>query len=103
MSRLKRATLAVLWCLSLCSFASAADEPKFKLGTDSQRHDGVPQGKVTEHEWKSKVFEGTTRKYWIYVPAQYDGSAAANVMVFQDGHAYVGERGNFELLSFSTI
>jgi enterochelin esterase-like enzyme len=95
MSKIQRSVAAVLCCLSLCAVASAADEPKFKLSADSQRKDGVPQGKVTELEWKSKVFEGTTRKYWTYVPAQYDGSAPANVMVFQDGHAYIGEKGQF--------
>lgn len=95
MSKSTRAALALICCLSFCLLALAADEPTFKLGVDSQRQTGVPQGKVTEHEWKSQVFEGTTRKYWIYVPAQYDGSMAANVMVFQDGHAYVGEKGQF--------
>ena len=57
------------------------------------RHEGVPKGSVTKDEWHSKVFPGTVRDYWVYVPAQYDGKKPACVMVFQDGHAYVDEDG----------
>jgi enterochelin esterase family protein len=53
---------------------------------------------ASRHEtWKSKIFEGTIREYWVYVPAQYDGSTPAAVMVFQDGHAYVNEKGWFRV------
>ena len=76
--------------------ASLAAEP-YKHGPDSERQDGVPQGKVTKHTWKSKIFEGTTRDYYLYVPAQYDGNTPAAVMVFQDGHTYVGEKGDFRV------
>ena len=66
----------------------------YKLGPDSQRHDGVPQGKVTAFMWtNSTVFPGTFREGWVYVPAQYDGSKPAAVMIFQDGHAYSDEKG----------
>ena len=60
---------------------------------DSQRQEGVPVGKVTRHEHRSKIFEGTLRQYYLYVPAQYKASEPAAVMVFQDGHAYVDEKG----------
>ncbi len=55
----------------------------------------MPQGQVTKHVWKSKVYPGTIREYYVYVPAQYDpkGTEKAAVMVFQDGHAYVDEKG----------
>ena len=56
----------------------------------------VPAGTVTQHRWtESKVFPGTVRDYWVYVPAQYDPSQAAAVMVFQDGRTYVNEAGDF--------
>lgn len=74
--------------------ASAADD--YVLGPDSQRQDGVPQGQVTQKKWTStKVYPGTERDYWIYVPAQYNKDQPANLMVFQDGGAYVGEQGQF--------
>lgn len=67
---------------------------EYTLGPDSQPHDGVPKGTVTRHTWNtSKIFPGTTRDYWVYVPAQYDGSKPACVMVFQDGAGFQGERG----------
>lgn len=56
----------------------------YPLGVDSQRQPGVPQGTVTRHEWRSEIFPGTVRDYFVYVPAQYTGDAAAAVMVFQD-------------------
>jgi enterochelin esterase family protein len=37
--------------------------------------------------WSSKIFTGTTRDWWVYVPAQYNGANPAAVMVFQDGAA----------------
>ena len=65
----------------------------YPLGTDSQRQPGVPQGVVTKHEWRSTIFPGTDRAYWVYVPAQYTPDKPANVMVFQDGGGYVNETG----------
>ncbi|HLQ47000.1 MAG TPA: alpha/beta hydrolase-fold protein, partial [Planctomycetaceae bacterium] len=74
----------------------AADDP-FPLGPDLQKQAGVPEGKITQHTWTSKIFEGTTRDYYVYVPAQYDGSQPAAVMVFQDGHTYVNKTGRFRV------
>ncbi|MBI1368429.1 MAG: esterase family protein [Planctomycetes bacterium] len=79
------------------TMAAHADEP-YQLGPDSMRHDGVPVGKVAMDVWKSTdVYPNTIRRYWVYVPAQYDGSKPAAVMVFQDGHAYVDENGQFRV------
>jgi enterochelin esterase-like enzyme len=88
-----RLMMCTLW-LALSSALVAGDE-EYVLGPDSQRQEGVPQGAVTEHIWKSQVFEGTIRRYWVYVPAQYKAESPAALMVFQDGHAYVGEQGRF--------
>jgi len=81
--------------LALLPASRAAGQ--YAHGTDSQEHPGVPQGKVTEHTWTSKVFPDTVRKYWVYVPAQYDGKTPACVMVFQDGQAYVNRKGDFRV------
>ena len=76
---------------------SVADDD-YKLGPDSERHEGVPKGEVTKHEWtESKVFPGTTRDYWVYVPKQYDEKTPACVMVFQDGGGYMNEKGQFRV------
>ena len=51
--------------------------------------DGVPKGKLTKlMPWKSQIFPGTTRDWWVYVPAQYKEDQPACVMVFQDGGGY---------------
>ena len=68
----------------------------YKICPEATAKDGVPQGKVTEHEFKdSQVFKGTTRKYWVSVPEQYDGKTPAAVMVFQDGQWYKDGKGQW--------
>jgi enterochelin esterase-like enzyme len=64
---------------------------------DSERQQGTPSGEVTKHEWRSEIFAGTVRDYWVYVPAQYRRETPAGVMVFQDGHHYVAEDGPFRV------
>jgi enterochelin esterase-like enzyme len=50
---------------------------------------GVPKGKLVHQQpWESKIFTKTKREWWVYVPAQYDGSQPICVMVFQDGSGY---------------
>jgi enterochelin esterase-like enzyme len=88
--------LLVLYAMASLSLPAAADD-MYTLGDDSQRHEDVPRGKVTEHEWNSDIFEGTIRRYWVYVPDQYDAAEPAAVMVFQDGHTYVDEQGQFRV------
>src|SRR5947209_14990437 len=43
----------------------------YKLGPDSMPQAGVPRGELTKYKWESKIFPGTVRDYWVYVPAQY--------------------------------
>lgn len=70
----------------------------YEHGVDSQLNSSVPQGTVSQHVWTdSKVFAGTKRRYSVYVPAQYDGKAPAALMVFQDGHAFEGNTGEFRV------
>ena len=58
---------------------------EYPYGPDSQRQPGVPQGTVTQYTWTSKIFPGTVRDYWVYVPAQYTPDKPACVMLFEDG------------------
>ena len=72
---------------------AAAAEP-YELGPDAKVQPGVPQGEIYPGRWvSSKVYPGTQRDYWIYVPKQYDGSEPACVMIFQDGRGYVDKQG----------
>lgn len=66
--------------------ALAAAEENYDVDPDSLPQKGVPQGEIKgPFPWKSKIFPGTEREYWIYVPAQYDKEKPACVMVVQDG------------------
>jgi len=83
-------------CISLFLFSChTAAQDDYVLGADSKPQDGVPKGNVTEHQWKSNIFKGTIRRYYVYVPAQYNAAKPAALMVFQDGHAYVDSKGQF--------
>lgn len=67
---------------------------RYRLGPDSKPQEGVPQGKLEgPFEQKSEIFPNTIRKYWIYVPAQYDGSKPACLLVFQDGGRAINPNG----------
>jgi sugar lactone lactonase YvrE/enterochelin esterase-like enzyme len=64
--------VAILACTPLF-----ADEPK---------QPAVPKGEVTKYTFdKSKIFPGTVRTYWVYVPKQYDPAKPACLYVNQDG------------------
>jgi enterochelin esterase-like enzyme len=67
----------------------------YKLGPDSLKQDGVPHGKIVGPvTLPCKVYPGTAHTYWVYVPAQYDKSKPASLMVFNDGQAFKNEDGD---------
>jgi enterochelin esterase family protein len=71
---------------------------RYAHGPDSFRQPGVPQGTILEHDWStSRVFPGTNRRYWVYVPAQYTASKPASLMVFQDGQLYLDPEGEMRV------
>ncbi len=81
--------LSGIWFVSLAftgAFPAFSAEEKYPLTADSQRQEGVPEGKVHgPFAWQSTIFPGTERNYWLYVPAQYDGTKPACQMIVQDG------------------
>ena len=95
---MKIAIAAIISLFALSPGLAEDEKPKpkeYPFGEDSMPKEGVPAGKVTKHQLRSEVYPGTIREYFVYGPDQYDakGDEAAAVMVFQDGHAYVGETG----------
>ena len=90
---LRRCFLAV--AILMMSGTAAAQE--YSLGPGSQRLPGVPTGVVTAFRWTSRIFPGTTRDYWVYVPAQYKPSIAAALMVFQDGNEFQNLKGSYRI------
>ena len=63
--------------IAVSTIAFAADPPPSAA---------APKGDVTKYSFdQSKVFPGTVRDYWVYVPKQYDPAKPACVHVNQDG------------------
>jgi enterochelin esterase-like enzyme len=61
----------------------------YEAHPDSRERAGVPKGSLKQMPaWASRIFDGTTRDWWVYVPAQYKADTPAAVMVFQDGSGY---------------
>src|SRR5215217_7381814 len=80
-----------------CSFGAPTDDV-YKLGPDSLPQEGVPQGKVTEWaQLSSEAYPGTLHDYCVYVPAQYDGTSPAALMIFQDGQAFLRPTGDYRV------
>jgi gluconolactonase len=64
----------------------------------TQRVATAPVGRVERFEFNtSKVFPNTRRDGWVYLPAQLDPKKPAALMVFMDGHAYVGTNGQIRV------
>jgi enterochelin esterase family protein len=77
--------------------APAAPNPDafYKLGPDSLEQEGVPKGKIRgPFTLQSNAYPGTQHTYWVYVPAQYNSSTPASLMIFNDGQAFIAPTGN---------
>ncbi|MCX6594248.1 MAG: SMP-30/gluconolactonase/LRE family protein [Acidobacteria bacterium] len=78
--------------------AGLAAQTVYQFTADSERQPNVPLGQVTKYQWSaSKLYPGTVRDYWIYVPAQYQAGKPACLMILQDGQSYVDEKGGIRL------
>lgn len=80
----------------------SAQVEHFAPHPDNQERAGVPKGMVKQMPaFESKVFAGTTRDWWLYVPAQYKPDSPAALMVFQDGGSYLWSATTFDNLIHS--
>src|SRR5262249_50045832 len=80
-----------------CVLAAPTDAV-YRIGPDSEPDEGVPQGNIVgPMTLASQVFPETTRNYWVYVPAQYDAAKPASLMIFQDGHAFLNQKGDYRI------
>ncbi len=79
-------------------FGGSFDVPG--LGPMSYAMPGVPQGKLSEKRVNvSKIYDGMKSEYWVYVPAEYDASVPAALMVIQDGESYTHRDGRLQALN----
>jgi enterochelin esterase family protein len=67
----------------------------YQIGVDQTERPGVPKGQLKGPFVlpDSKAYPGTQHTYWVHVPAQYDPSVPAHLMIFQDGQAYIDMNG----------
>jgi enterochelin esterase family protein len=59
---------------------------------DSYAQRGVPTGELSEKmvHVSKKIYRGMETNYWVYLPAQYDPSTPAALMIWQDGQLLAG-------------
>lgn len=63
-----------------------AQQETYPVPPEAVTNEDVPRGAVEgPFEFRSKIFPGTVRKYWVYVPAQYDSAKPPCLMIVQDG------------------
>lgn len=62
---------------------------------DSYAQPGVPKGKLSEKmtHVSKKIYKGMETHYWVYLPAQYDPSKPAALMIWHDGNRLIGRPG----------
>jgi enterochelin esterase-like enzyme len=67
----------------------------YKLGPDSLPQEGVPKGEIRgPFALPSNAYPGTQHTYWVYVPAQYDATVPASLMIYNDGQAFMNPDGD---------
>ena len=67
----------------------------YRLGPDSLPQDGVPKGEIRgPFTVPSEAYPGTQHTYWVYVPAQYNAATSADLLIFNDGQAYMHPEGD---------
>jgi hypothetical protein len=95
-----RLCIAALALMGLAGTASAQERKagEYPLTADSLVQPGVARGTLEgPFEFHSKVFAGTVRRYWVYVPAGYDASRPPNLLVFQDGQRATNPEGSLRV------
>jgi len=82
---MKNLLVIALLLTQFSTFAQVQTEI-YPVDSASVRHAGIPQGELLKFSFdSSKIYPGTTRDYWIYIPAQYSAEKPAAVFVCQDG------------------
>lgn len=97
---MKSLLIALACVLSLSAQALTTSDKDVRTNVkqteDHQPQKGVPKGRLEgPFDFHSKIFPGTVRQYWVFVPAQYTQDKPASVLVFQDGQRAVNPKGSF--------
>ncbi|HEV8284694.1 MAG TPA: SMP-30/gluconolactonase/LRE family protein [Chitinophagaceae bacterium] len=82
---MKKLSILIFFFPHVFLFAQQSPE-NYSIDSASIEQPGVPKGEILKFSFdQSKIFPGTWREYWIYVPAQYKPDKPACVYVNQDG------------------
>jgi gluconolactonase len=83
--KMKKLLFAICTLSQISLFAQAPAE-NYPVDSASIVQPGVPKGEILKFTFNnSTIFPGTSREYWIYIPAQYQPDKPACVYVNQDG------------------
>ena len=81
---MKKLLFAAFILINMKAFAQP--QSTYPVDSASVEHAGVPKGEVLKFTFdQSKIFPGTSRNYWIYIPVQYKPDKPACVYINQDG------------------
>ncbi|MCF2950049.1 esterase family protein [Paraglaciecola aquimarina] len=91
--------VSLLFCMSLKLLAEPLKvRTGLTMAPEQMEQEGVPKGKLNgPFEFHSTILKDTVRRYWVYVPAQYEESKAASVLVFQDGQRATNPKGSLRI------
>jgi enterochelin esterase-like enzyme len=78
--------------------ASTQKPRSYEPPPEAKEIPGVPRGRLEGPlTLKSQIIPNTIRRYWIYVPAQYNSAEPANLLVFQDGQRATNPKGSLRV------
>ncbi|MDX2249154.1 MAG: alpha/beta hydrolase-fold protein [Bacteroidia bacterium] len=91
--------ISLVFLLAVCSALSLIGQMEIRTGLELTPYhfpqEGVPRGELKgPFSFRSKIIEGTVRQYWLFIPAQYEASKPASVLVFQDGYRATNPEGS---------
>jgi enterochelin esterase-like enzyme len=100
-SRYIQALVASLFASLLLAAGLQAAERQpgdYPFTPDSLVQPGVKQGELRgPFEFHSKILANTVRRYWVYVPANYDPKQPPNLLVFHDGQRATNPKGSLRV------
>ncbi|WP_214072394.1 alpha/beta hydrolase-fold protein [Mucilaginibacter sp. dw_454] len=78
--------VALAMAAQTCLFAQDIANKNYPVEPASQTWPDVPKGEILQFKFKnSKIYPGTTRSYWIYIPKAYRPEKPACLYVCMDG------------------
>jgi hypothetical protein len=70
------------------------DRPAHARPSQTSAQQGHLEGPFELH---SRIYSGTVRRYWVYVPAAYNPMRPPNLLLFQDGQRAINPAGSLKI------